>query len=220
MGNCCSTNVKNQVVDQKSLSLPLDPAKPYKLKKESTQLPNLFTLVTQHVHIVEHPPFNVAALSISETAIPVLIAKHTNRSNLNRIEYPVISINSANNFCAAIFSSLSLLELKWLKKFDTSKFIVNIFHYLQGNRHFSRILVISSVAERIAKSLVSLGLTAEVGAVADNLSPYGIVVLTSEVEINEENYDHFRRFSEDGGGICVIYNNCYDNINKFLEKYW
>ena len=217
MGACCSSQVRNQVAGYPSFSLAYETERS-RDGANFGKISSLFDFVTSGVFKADFPPFNVASLCMSESSIPIVFAKYTNKTNMNEIKYPLISMNMSGNSCMCIFSSMSVLEMKCLHKFDTTKLVLNIFHYLQGNSNCTRILVISDISDRIVRSLDGLGLSAERGTLSNHFSMYGIIVITSEQEINEEHYARFRHFTNNGGGIAVFYNNTYDNINKFIKR--
>ena len=169
----------------------------------------------------------VPQVCVGDTAFPIATAVfRLDEPEVTEINLPVVSCAIKGNGQIACISSMDYLQPSYFALYDTPTFFKQLTHMIASSqRTFARTYCIGFSRQDIRnfkQAFEAMGLFIEGGDFPQTLSHHSIIILSTSLELSEEQMDQLYSFvAEEGKGIMVFYNPNEDapNVNDFLMRF-
>ncbi|KAH0785270.1 hypothetical protein GPJ56_010681 [Histomonas meleagridis] len=214
----CSSSRDTRVTPQKTIRLSEAPStssrgeKKYNPKKIIKEFHKHFVKITSEIQAIKCPEEMHPPLCIGEDAYPILLSPIYLESNEPvNILMPIVSISYINNVRIMCISQIQFLSLLYFDSCDTFKFISSCLVWLsRGNRIIGSPILFYRFPEKYSqdakKSFYRSGIKILIVNTPEiDFSPYQIIFIPSNIELDSEERIKLKSFINSGGGLFCFY---------------
>lgn len=236
MGCIVSTPAKVQPYsyakkDTKQVSKSTNTGKSSTRVEKSDPNKDYFNQLTDQVNTMKCPPGMSPVVCLNKDSFPVVLSElYLSDEEVVEIQLPIVAASSSDKGRVGCISHIYFLVDTIFLAEDNSIMFYNMMSWLaRKNILNTRVLLIGKGAtfkESIHSCFLTQGISAHVGTMDSDFSPYAVVVIASDTDLSINRYDQkLRDYVKNGGGLLCLYappideNNQETIMNPFLMEY-